>query len=392
MTQTETLFLDLLKCGMLNIRLNNIQGDLNSIEFLAKTHICLPLVYQGAVNCKLSLEEDWKKSAMRIVLKNENNLRVQNAALERLKAANIPCAVIKGSSAAANYAQPFIRPLGDIDLLVRQCDYEKAIALFTPENESVKMQDHKFHYHFMMSGFRIEIHKHITEVEENAYGRKCEPFMFDALNKVDYASYEGYCFPVLVKKYQAAVLLLHMQRHFLENKFVMRMLCDWAMFVSSVSKRNWEEEIVPMAETVGLRKFADALTQLCDLYLGTNNQEKIFYRFEARFYENLMEDLLSGGIIVSGRQTSRNIGNFYSQNSLKTKSKVLAVIYSLNEISRQNFTMAKHKFLLPFFWCYLPVRYLFKQAIGKRGILSLHSFADSARHKKEIYQKLDLHE
>lgn len=391
MTQAEALFLNLLKSGMLNVHSEAVSEELNSIEFLAVTHVCVPIVYQGALNSGVLPQESWKNSSLRTILRNENNLRVQKHVLDSLEAAQIPCAVIKGSSAAANYALPYIRPLGDIDILVRECDYEKTMNAFSSEISGNEEQNHKFHYHFTVNGFRVEIHKNICAFENDTYGSMCTRFFEHALDEVEYAEYENFCFPVLQKKYQALCLLFHMQRHFFENKLVMRMLCDWAMLVSSISKEEWERDVKEAIEKLELKKFSDALTRLCDMYLGTNNSDKIDEHFEPEIYEYFMEEFLHGGVISDGGiQTSRNFGNLYSQKLLKTKHTLSALLGTLNEIARDNFKIAKCRCFLPIFWFYLPIRYLFRQLIGKRDRLSCKNALNSAEHWKKLYKKFEL--
>ena len=390
MTNAELFFLQLLKCGTWNNKENTYTGSLDEIEQMAVNHLCVPLVYQGALNIGLSGNEKWKMSVLKMILHNEKNLRVQHNAIQKLRNANIPCAILKGSSVAILYATPSLRPLGDIDILVRECDYEKAIALFDDGTNQETAPDHKFHCKLIVDGMSVEIHKYVTEYTSDSYGKKIARFMKDALDCVETKEYEGVSFPALQPKYQAATLLLHTQRHFLENRLTMRMLCDWAVFIESVSREAWEKEIKSYLKEFGLHKLSDVLTSVCNRYLGTNCEDVVFSKVEDSICDDVICEFLSNGVIADGGKISRNFGNIYAQHKEKTKSKLSAFVSSINEIARNNFSLARYRVFLPLFWIYIPARYLVRCMMGKREKLSIGAFNITAERRKRIYKQLNL--
>ena len=154
MTTLEKDFLILIK-NCLYGKKENIESNLYELEHLALTHICVPFVYRGALNAEVLISDEWKKYVMVSSFRNQKNLQVQSEILQKLKDADIPCAVIKGSTVSVNYPEPMIRTLGDIDILVNILDYEKTIELLCgDEYEDESSEDHQFHYKYTTQGVR----------------------------------------------------------------------------------------------------------------------------------------------------------------------------------------------------------------------------------------------
>ena len=60
-----------------------------------------------------------------------NIMAEQQEIFRILKDAGIPCATVKGASAACYYPQPGSRNMGDVDLLVPPADFDRACALLS---------------------------------------------------------------------------------------------------------------------------------------------------------------------------------------------------------------------------------------------------------------------
>ena len=275
MSDAEKLFLKLLQCGIHETSEYFPEADLTEIEHLAVGHRCVPIVYQGAVSCGIQLSSEWKTAVIKSTMQKERNLHVQTDVLRVLDSEGISCVVMKGSSVAVLYPQSFLRQLGDVDLLVKESEYEKAVSLLKNSTVTKETEEHPFHCKIVIDGIAVEIHKYVTEYTNDAYGKKIAGIMANALDDINYAEYEGYRFPVLTEKYQAMSLLLHTQRHFFENRLTMRMLCDWAVFIQQTDIATWKNEISDMIKISGLDKLSDAMTGMCDLYLGSDCADKI---------------------------------------------------------------------------------------------------------------------
>lgn len=369
-----------------------VEVNLEDLEHLALTHICVPFVYRGVLKGGNAGSDEWKNYVTVSLLRNQKNLQVQSTILDTLEKANIPCVVIKGSTVSVNYPEPMLRTLGDIDILVNVEDYEKTIELLCgDEYENEAAEDHQFHYKYTIQGVAVEIHKHVTEYTNDEYGKKIEAFMSNALNKTVTKQIDEFSFPSLTNEYQAATLLLHTQRHFFENRLPIRMLCDWAMFVKNVEAEEWDEVVYPFIAEMGLGPICDALTAVCNTYLGTECEDKVKSDIDNKTTEILIEEFLNCGVIKDEDSWSESMASSYSQKKSATNGKIMPVILILNDIARHDFVIARKSVVfLPLCWILISVRYLLRRITGKRGKISFVAFNATAERKEFLIDKLKL--
>jgi len=393
MKKIEKDFLALLR-NCLHDKNEMVNCELGDLVYMAKSHICIPFIYIGAKKSDIEIPDFWKEYMAVFALKNQQNMSVQGKIIKKLLENGITCAVIKGTSVSVNYKEPIVRTLGDIDILVRPSDYDMAIKLVCGNDcKDESSEDHKFHFKYTIDGVAVEIHKYVTEYTDDAYGAVTEAFMEKALDDVEFKRIDEFEFPVLKNNFQAATLLLHIQRHFFENRLPIRMLCDWAMFIQNVDKNEWDDSIYPFISKMGLNPLSDALTTVCNKYLGNTAFDKVGSSVSDKLVESLMLEFINGGVIKEEDSLSRSIGSSYSQNRLNSKGKIVPLFMLLNEIARNEFSIArKSKVFLPLFWIYIPIRYFVRFMTGKRKRISLSSFNETAERKEYILRKLKLND
>lgn len=391
MNKNQENFLKLLKNGLNNTN-ESVDCSIDDMEQLALTHICVPFIYYGAKNAGLEIPENWKKYLTVSAYKNYQNMQTQTNIITALKDAGIPCAVIKGSTVSVNYSEPMARTLGDIDILVKEEDYERTIDLLCGDDyEDESYEDHKFHYKYTVNGVAIEIHKYVTEYTDDEYGKLIALSMEKALDNIVEKRVEDFVFPSLNDEFLALTLLLHKQRHFFENRMPLRMLCDWAMFIKSVDTQRWNDVVYPFIEKMGLSKFCDAITATCNRYLSLDCGDKVKCDVSDITTDRIIAEFFDGGVIKGENETSQSIGTSYSQNRAKTRGKIKPFIMLLNEIARNEFALArKSDVFLPLFWIYIPVRYCFRFLTGKRSKLSFGVFNETAERKEYLIKELNL--
>lgn len=391
MTKLEKDFLTVIKNGLHGTE-ESITSGVDELEQLALTHVCVPFVYRGALNVGSSVSEKWKKFMTVSFFRNQKNLQIQSIVLDSLKNAGIPCAIIKGSTVSVNYPEPMLRTLGDIDILVKPDDYEKAIGILCSNDRKTEfVKEHKFHYEYTFQGVSIEVHKYVTEYTSPEYGKIIEEAMNSALDNLQIKQIDEFEFPSLNNKFMAATLLLHKQRHFFENRLPIRMLCDWTMFIKSVDEREWNDIVYPFIEKMGLAYFCDAVTEVCNRYLGADCSNKVKHTIKNETIENIIAEFLNDGVIKNEKSISQNIASNYSQNTAKSKGKVAPFFMILNNIARNEFSLArKSKIFLPLFWIYIPIRYLFRMLTGKRSKISFKTFNETTQRKSNIINDLKL--
>ena len=355
---------------------------------MAKTHKCIPFIYIGAKNAGFELPDDFKNHMTINAVRNQLYMKIQTHIINALKNAGITCAVLKGSSVSVNYPEPMARTMGDIDILVNEEDYDKAISIFCVDDID---DSHAFHSSFVLNGITIEIHKYVTEYTSEKYGDFIKNVMSDALKNTLIKRIDEFEFPVLEEKFQAATLLLHKQRHFFENLLPIRMLCDWAMFIGSVDAKKWEEEIYPFVSKMGLGEFCDVMVSVCNKYLGSNCLDKVIGSVDEKLVDSIIIEFIHGGVEKEVDSLSRNIGSRISQNRINSKGIIRPLIMFLNEIARTEFSIAKKSdIFLPLCWIYIFFRYVARVFLGKRSMFKINTFTETADRKEYIIKRLNL--
>ena len=386
MNKNQKLFLKLISSALSGEKyvISPDDCDYEALQSIAVHNSCLPLLYQGAVNCSLSVPSHWKYASSYSVIDSYKKLQVEAEIIGVLKQNGIRSCVLKGSSVALNYPNPLIRTMGDIDLLVDEANYEKAILLFASQ-KVIDDNLHDFHVGFDYKNIRIEIHKQITESKALV----CE-FLKDAMEHIELKSCEGFCVPVLSVEYQAISLLEHMLRHFRDNEFVFRMFCDWVCFVENIPIDIWNDKICPILEKTNLVKFSDALNKCAGVYLGLDLQPKVKNEVDDDICEIMTDEFLSTSKASLSVGINANLGAFFSSKKASSHNKIFRWFMLMNEIARRKYRLARNRFFLPVFWIYIPIKYLLNLIAGKSKIVKLDVVSDLESRRKRVYEELNI--
>lgn len=388
MTTNQQSFIRLLACGFNDVnQTEEIVFDEKSVA-LTNAHKCEPIVYAGAVKCGVAVPVEWKYKALYGAINNEKKIRVQDKIIKKLEDAGIHYAILKGTSVARCYQNSTIRLLGDIDILVGESNYRRAIEIIAP-NDVLKDHCHDFHIGVKVDGVTVEIHKYVTREPDSRHGKKIFEMMSELLDNTEKVEYDGHWFNAPTNKYQALVLLSHKRRHMDGNDFTMRMLCDWASFVSSVDIEEWKNDVYPFIKKADMHLFADAMTACADKYLGTNNSCKIIRNISNDIIDSLMNVLLSCGVGECEGGLSSGVSSIYEKN-LRKSNRFVAVFKSLNDMARRQYKPAKYAICLPMYWIYIPMRYLFNMLTGKREKLVINQIDSIVKNRRKVYKNLDL--
>ncbi len=224
----------------------------------------------------------WQQAARRTVSQNYHLLFTGKFLTGLLREADIPVALLKGTTTSAYYPVPELRKSSDVDLyLLKEGDLPKARELFRAHGMTIKEEQHSLHHLVMQTaeGIVVELHTLIAEPFDNAainaYLKKCrELFAMHTEEK----KIMGVTLPVLTGACHAYELLLHMLQHFLRAGFGLKLLCDWVVFwkkgVADEEQQLYERLI---AES-GLKGFSDVVTAACVEYLGLPEESVSFMK------------------------------------------------------------------------------------------------------------------
>lgn len=373
--------------------------DWSEIDDIARKHVVLPLLLQGAVasphswNPPDDVKKAWKGYVIRSILHNEASMHAQAEVISILEASNIHCAVLKGSSIAVRYPRPEMRMLGDIDLLVREEQREDALAVLTNNGYHRHEMDHAFHISLIKGGTYLELHYAVTQFPDTPVGHLIQKRLLTAIDRITTANIDQYTFPVLSEVDQAIALLLHMERHMVNIGIGLRQLCDWCMFIDTVSNETLYKHILPAIEECRLMQFAKMLTRVCERYLGLSGEKhKWCLSIDGAIADELLIDILASGNIKCGEEehtTSSRI--VMGEKDYRKKPLYVLVLRSLTSSAKQQYEICnKLPIIIPVFWLYIPIRYFIRALKGDRPKQSIIKIAKHTVRRKKLFQCLEL--
>lgn len=190
----------------------------------------------------------------------------QSQLINLLEARNIPSVIIKGAAAAQYYPHPNLRSMGDVDVLVRRSDLDKAAELME-KNGYILTEDKDHvghHYNYSKDNISIELHKRLPVIDEE--NEELLAFFEDGIDNRMWATTEGNRFPILPPILNGLVLIFHINQH-LRSGLGLRQIIDWMMYVNQLSSTQWEELRI-LLQRVGMEKLALTTTAMCQRYLG----------------------------------------------------------------------------------------------------------------------------
>lgn len=370
--------------------------DWVALDTMAKQQGVVALAYDGAVALKAQLPDEirqkWNQQTLMSVMKNERLLAAQDQVLGWLEAAEIPAVVLKGSTVARYYPQPDLRVLGDVDILIPKDKVEQAKEIMLQHSYACHESDHEFHLAFGKNGTCVELHYDVTKLPDSRGGEMTEKETTRFLDCRDQAQVSGHAFPILTESHQALSLLLHMVRHMIAGGIGLRQLCDWAMYVASVDPQSFAGNTAPMLDRCGLLRYAEVATLTCVQYLRLPEKHAAWCRSVDQEYAQLfIRDVFFGGNM--GRADKEKFGRILSHGTTlgKKQSYLQMVLAGLTRHANIRFPITKqHKWLLPFFWIYMPVRYWLRALFGLREKKSFTEAAQNAKNQQNFYDMLEI--
>ena len=253
------------------------RAEFEELSVLLKKHTLGPLIYDKMKADENSLlsQKEYKNILYTQKIYYAQYLYAQNKVLERMRLAGIPCVILKGTVSASYYRKPYLRKLGDIDLLIRKKEEEAAIRCL---NEIGYRHHEYFEDEFEQSYdngyFQIELHTGFSP--EKQFGRhadKINNYLLEGFNDICNIELEGYVFPSFKEDRVGVLMLEHLHRHLLHG-IGFRQVIDWMQYVDHyIDDKAWESKMKDLFSYFHLDKFAIIVTAMCQKYLGLRTDE-----------------------------------------------------------------------------------------------------------------------
>ncbi len=305
----------------------------------------------------------------------------------------------KGVASAKYYPDPILRTMGDTDILINRQDIHKVDLLlknmgYTTTDDLEKEKGHvayskkegnrisRLEVHFTLGG--------IPKSKEETFNK----YLSDLISTSEVVTTPcGEC-RVPDKFHHGLILLLHTATHLINEGVGLRHLCDWAVFVNTVSDKEMTETFQMPLKELGFWEFARYFTALSVEFLGV--EPKTFVgEVDKDYLNDLISDIFSGGNFGTkdtDRYTQIKYISDRNDHTIDKKNPISQAFFTLKEKTKRNVKFVeKHPLLLPFGMVYTLFNYLFLVVTKKRKGDSLKTLSD-AKHRKEIYSEFKLFE
>lgn len=283
LSNSEYVVLSLIQSAIWDSPISDSMHDVlwNEILEISVKHAIAPLVWAGirrnahALNVPDDISSTFRTMTISSVLSGEHILAAQQGILAVFSAKRIPAVVHKGAAIARLYPQPNIRPMGDIDILVKASDYERAARVLEAVGYRRSDEEHFYHIVLFGQGVTVEIHNAVARTPNGKAGEHLSSMMSTAVENAIMVDMNGYSFPALPAQYQAIALLMHMQKHMVSSGIGLKQLCDWMMFATTINRNGWCG-ILEDLSSIGLLRYAMIMTKVCVMHLGLNSDNCIW--------------------------------------------------------------------------------------------------------------------
>lgn len=354
--------------------------DWASVYDLMKTHTVEILPYEWLKANPFSDSEvytRWMKSCTVQKVQWIRLLNAQRELLSLLAEHNITCVIIKGTAAAMAYTHPSYRAVGDVDFLVKRCDYRKAAEVIQANGyKEVSEIDH--HISFRKHGVMFELHRRLPVVDD---ANEDVLTLFESgIDNREIANIGSDAFPVLPSYLNGLVLIFHINQH-LRAGLGLRQIIDWMVYVDKADQETMDK-LIPLLQQTGMAQLANTVTAACQKYFGLRkgiNDSNEQYPCDA-FFEYIMSQ-----------------GNFGRADE-KPYAKTLLRLQNPVEIFRfcdqhgvRHWPAAKRLiFLRPFAWIYGVGRVVVKAISKKMKIRELWNQYRKSREYRKLIASLGL--
>ncbi len=388
-SSSTKILLELVKCSCFHIINDYIYIDpainWTDVYELCKKHSVQCLAFQTIQNINISQEikKEWEADTFRLVYNNMQVRQVEKRILNQLNIATIPTVILKGSSAAQYYTKPELRVAGDIDLLTKPEDHEKACLLLESmgctDITTTQEKKHGRHCCYRIHNVVIELHKKFSVLPDEEIASRMDRLLFCDIHHNNH-----FLSPTL----NGIVLLEHVYQH-LETGIGLRQIIDWMMYVHScLHDDEWTKEFQTIATTFGLDILAQTLTKMCQIYLGLEHDG-------ITWCDTVDKDVctqLFNYVLESGNFGSRR--GFLQTNDITSypsiKSVVSVISYLQNNGKKKWEIFDNNIFLKPFAWFCQGVHSIKQMIHNSANLKMLVDAYNEGIRRKDMFQKLGI--
>ena len=380
MDKTREQFLTILKCALQGQQMSDPvalpQEEWEKMAAMARQHKVLPMFCEAVRNLP-QLQDTVFLTAMRQQSRQQIILQTQKTyaflrLFQDLRDARITPLVVKGIICRSLYPHPDHRISTDEDLLIPADQFERChrvmleAGMQTDAALEQMAEAHEIPYRSTTGPLYIELHRSLFPTESGAYG-DLNRFFAGALENAAQEVIEGV--PVTTMGYSDHLfyLICHAFKHFLHSGFGIRQICDIVLFANAYGSRVDWERILQNCVQIRADRFAAAVFQIGSRHLVFDPDRACYpasWRQIQVDGENLLEDVLSGGVYGSASMSRRHSSNITldavesEKQNRKSRHGLLASLFPPARKLRSRYPwLEKYPWLLPVAWTSRVIQY-----------------------------------
>lgn len=341
--------------------LNTISDHLSGRRTEPTNNICWKTVYEYAKNhqlcsivydqCKSFIPDEYKsdfrKQFSSAVYCYSNRVLLMKKIEESFTSASIPFYTVKGLDIASFYPKPDLRTMGDCDIVVHRCDFEKAHRILLDLGFSNTRQG-DFEWIYFKNNLEFELHYSLL-YEQTANSPEAIAFSQTAW---DYTiQSDSTSRAELDHSFHFLFLIIHLKKHLLYSGVGFRQFTDLAVLCQKADLNlEWLSDAL---KKLNLFDFASVCMSLCEKWFCINMP--FSKRIDNEFFAVATEKIFNNGVF--GFDDPENCDNL-TLFKLRKKNKLGVIInfafpsYSnVKDVEYYSFVNGK-PFLLPVVWVY----------------------------------------
>lgn len=327
------------------------------------------------------LRREWVVHASRNMMFWNHVMQEQKDLEKLLSQANIPFVVLKGAAAACYYSKPEYRTMGDVDIIVRPEDFERAFRAMECAGYRFTEYENDRHANFDKNGVLFELHRYFAMFDDKKACDALDNLIFEDILHAEEQKIGEFTFPMLPRLSNGLVLLAHIDQH-MRVGLGLRQIIDWMLFVDqNLDDTWWKEEFGLWAKRLNLEKEAKVITRMCQIFLGLREDEITWCsKVDDRLCHDVMLRIMDGGNF--GKKWDKEQ---YGVSVISRLATVKSVPHYLQARGCANWkALERYPWLRPFAWLYQLCRYI------KLGLQREHPFRQLVQDIKQGKKQADI--
>lgn len=336
-------------------------------EMNRQTIAALPAAHLSLLGLPPELARKWKQHVFQQIVFNSQYQYIQSAL-----PITVPYVILKGTAAAKYYPHPEFRTMGDIDIMTRREDVDKAYQeLIHNGYQHISALNREISVE--KNGIVIELHRRFASLNDPEQAKYLDDLLIEHINPSH----------TLPDPVNGIVLLEHVSQH-LEDGLGLRQIIDWMMFVDRCLPDEKWPEFYSMVKNIGLEKLAVVITKMCEVYLGLPQREWCAGA-DMNLCRQLMDYVLNSGNFGNKRTTDDAISTNVFAHAITFKT----AFTLLQNQGLVNWNVAqKYKVLRPFAWIYQAMRYAARGLKRDQAFSKINSEYSEAKKRNAMFKAL----